>query len=86
MARMCNSQKIVDDSIIGDIEELVEDHSIELTTEEFKHLQNEQKTMTDKIEEKDEDKENASSALMKEIISKWIDLQNFVEKYRHSDN
>jgi len=94
------SQKIVDDSIIGDIvtigqsmglevnaddiEELVEDHSIELTTEELKHLQNEQKTMTDEIEEKEEDKENASSALMKEMISKWIDLQNFVEKY-HPD-
>ena len=36
-----------------DIEELLENHSIELTTEELEHLQNEQeKKLADKIEEK----------------------------------
>ena len=38
-----------------DVEELLEDHSIKLTTEEFEHLQDEQaKKLSDKIEEKGE--------------------------------
>ena len=36
--------------------------------------------MTDNIEEK----EDVSSALVEEMIWKWIDLQNFAEKY-HPD-
>ena len=35
-------------------------------------------------EEKDEDKEDVSSALNEEMISKWIDMQSFAEKY-HPD-
>ena len=40
--------------------------------------------MADKIDEKEEDKEDVSGALIKEMISKRIDLQNFAEKY-HPD-
>ena len=68
-----------------DIEELLEDHSIKLTTEELKRLQNEQeKKLADKIEEKEEDKFDVSSSLIIEMISKWIDLLNLEEKY-HPD-
>ena len=63
---------------IDDIEELMEDHSIELTTDELEHLQSSKK-MADQIEEKEENKEDVSSVLMKEMISKLIDLQNFAE-------
>ena len=64
-----------------DIEELLEDNSTELTTEEHEHLQNEnEKKLADKIEEK----EDVSHAPFQEIISKWIDLQNLAEKY-HPD-
>ena len=43
------------------------------------------KKLADKIEEKEEDKEeDVSTAIIKEIISKWIDLQNIAEEY-HPD-
>ena len=49
-----------------DIVKILEDHSIELTTEELEHLQNEkEKKSADKIEEKEEDKGYQSSALIK---------------------
>ena len=58
----------------------MEDHSIELTTEELEHLQNEhRKKISDKMEDKD-----VSVALINEIISKWIYLQKIAEKY-HPD-
>ena len=38
-----------------------------------------------KIEENEEDTEDVSSALIQEMISKRIDLQNFAGKY-HPDN
>ena len=37
--------------------------------------------MAEKIEEKEWDKEDVSCTLIIEMISKWIDLQNLVEKY-----
>ena len=50
----------------GDVEELLEDRSIELTTEELEHLQNEpEKKIANKIEEKEEDKEDVSGSLIK---------------------
>ena len=50
---------------IVDIEELLEDHSIGLTTKELDLLQNEQgKKLADRIEEKEEDKEDVSSVLI----------------------
>ena len=68
-----------------DIEEFLEDHNIELTAEEQEHLQNEKKKkLADKIHEKEDDIEDVSSALIKEMISKWIDQKNFTEKY-HPD-
>ena len=45
-----------------DIEDLLEDHSIELTTEELQHLQDEQEEKSaDEIEEKEEEEEDVSS-------------------------
>ena len=59
------------------IEKILEDHSIELTTEEFEYLQDErERKLDDKIEEY---KENVSSPLLNEMISKWIDLQNYAD-------
>ena len=48
---------------IDDIEELMEDHSIELTTQELEHLQNSKK-MADRIEEIEENKEDDICALI----------------------
>ena len=39
------------------------------------------KKLPDKIEEKVEDKEDVSSALIIEMILIWVDLQNFAKKY-----
>ena len=45
-----------------DIEELLEDYSIELTTEVLEHLQNEpEKKLADKIEESEEDDDVSTS-------------------------
>ena len=41
------------------------------------------KKLADKIEEKEENRD-VTSAIIKEKISKWIDLKNFTEKY-HPD-
>ena len=59
-----------------DIEQLLEDHCIELIAKELEHLQDEDGRKTaDKIEENELDKEDVSSVLIKEIISKRIDHQ-----------
>ena len=71
-----------------DIEQLLEDHCIELIAKELEHLQDEDGRKTaDKIEENELDKEDVSSVLIKEIISKRIDHQkNFFKiSPRHSD-
>ena len=81
IATMGQSMGLEEDA--DDIEELLEDHSIELTTQELEHLQNEpEEKLTDKIEEKEEDTEDVSCAPIKEMISKWIDLPNFAEEHR----
>ena len=52
---------------IDDIEELMEHHSIELSTDELEHLQDSKK-MADEIYENEENKEDVSIALIKEMI------------------
>ncbi|XP_028665299.1 tigger transposable element-derived protein 1-like [Erpetoichthys calabaricus] len=67
----------------NDFEELVEEHSNELTTEELQHLQAEQENnlaedMSSEGEE--EGKEEVPSSVIKEMCAKWGELQLFVEK------
>ena len=70
----------------GDVEELLDEHRDELTTEELQQLQEEQKrTLTEEMSsDEDEGRKIASTADIKEICAKWNDIQNFVELY-HPD-
>ena len=70
----------------GDVEELLNEHRDELTTEELRQLHEEQKKMlTEEISsDEDEGRKIASSADIKKICAKWNDIQNFVELY-HPD-
>lgn len=66
-----------------DVEELVEEHSNELTTEELQHLQAEQeKNLAEDMssEGEEEGKEEVPSSVIKEMCAKWGELQLFVEK------
>ena len=56
-----------------DVEELVQDHSTQLTTKELIYIQNEQKNLAKEQSSKDEEKteESIPSALIKEICGKW---------------
>ena len=65
---------------------LVEEHRAELSTEELQELQKEQQQIvTEDISSGEEEgREEASIALIKEMYSKWVEVQNFVEKY-HPD-
>lgn len=69
----------------GDVEELVEEHSEELSTEELQQLLAEQQRMAaeELSEEEGEDQQSVqqiSSSEIKEILKKWTELQIFVEK------
>ncbi|XP_028648887.1 tigger transposable element-derived protein 1-like [Erpetoichthys calabaricus] len=67
----------------NDVEELVEEHSNELTTEELQHLQAEQeKNLAEDMssEGEEEGKEEVPSSVIKEMCAKWGELQLFVEK------
>jgi hypothetical protein len=69
----------------GDVEELVEEHSEELSTEELQQLLAEQQRMVPEefSEEEGEDQQSVqeiSSSEIKEILKKWTELQIFVEK------
>ncbi|KAM4642474.1 uncharacterized protein O3C94_016790 [Discoglossus pictus] len=70
-----------------DIKKLVEEHRQELSTEELQELQREQqqKVAEERSSGEEEGREEAPTALIKEMCSKWVELQNFVEKY-HPDN
>ena len=70
----------------SDVEELLDEHRVELTTEELQHLQEEQKkTLTEDISsDEDEGRKDASTAEIKEFCAKWNEIQNFVELY-HPD-
>ena len=70
-----------------DIDELVEGHSSELTTEELLNLQQQQQQDLVQEQESSEDedvREEASSAVINDMCAKWGELQAFVEKY-HPD-
>ena len=65
-----------------DVEELVEDHSNELTTKELEQLLNEQqKTVTEEIlfSETDERMEDVPRSSIHEMCAKWSEVQSFVE-------
>lgn len=68
----------------GDIEELVEEHSEELSTEELQQLLAEQQRMAaEELSEEDGEDQSIqpiSSYEIKEILKKWTKLQTFVEK------
>ena len=70
----------------SDVEGLLDEHRVELTTEELQHLQEEQKkTLTEEISsDEDEGRKDASTAEIKEFCAKWNEIQNFVELY-HPD-
>ena len=63
----------------NDLEELIEDHSGELTTDELVDLQNEQlKTLKEEQSSDDEEPVTVSTARIKEICSKWADVEDFI--------
>ena len=65
-----------------DVEELVEEHRTELSTEELPDLQKEQQQIVaEEISSGEEEgKGEASTARIKEMHGKWVEVQNFVEK------
>ncbi|XP_034954627.2 tigger transposable element-derived protein 1-like [Zootoca vivipara] len=72
-----------------DIEELVQDHKTELTTEELQNILTEQQQaateeLSEEEEEEEERQESLPTALIKEMCAKWVEVQSFVEKY-HPD-
>lgn len=68
-----------------DIDELVEGHSTELTTQELLTLQQEQqKSLAEKLSSEEGEREDVQISLIKEMCDKWSDVQLFVEKY-HPD-
>ncbi|KAM3922863.1 tigger transposable element-derived protein 1-like [Leptodactylus fuscus] len=69
-----------------DINELVEGHAAELTTEDLMHLQQQQqKDMVEEISSEEEERvEDISSGLIHEMCAKWAEIANFVEQH-HPD-
>ena len=68
-----------------DIDDLLEEHHVELTTEELLHLQVEQKkTLEEMSSEEEEGRKDAPTSLIKDMSAKWIGLYGFVELY-HPD-
>ncbi|XP_016070266.1 PREDICTED: tigger transposable element-derived protein 1-like [Miniopterus natalensis] len=70
----------------GDVEELVGDHSTELTTEELQDLQREQQQTAAEVLSSEEEKgrEDVPTSLIKGMLGKWGEMQSFIEKY-HPD-
>jgi hypothetical protein len=69
-----------------DVEELLEGHKNELSTEELKQLQEQQqKTIVEEMSsDEEEGSKDVSSSLISEICAKWGEVQSFVERY-HPD-
>lgn len=69
-----------------DVEELVEDHKNELSTEELEQLQEQQqKAIVEEMSSEEEIvREDVPCSLIREICAKWGEVQNFVERY-HPD-
>ncbi|XP_060679989.1 tigger transposable element-derived protein 1-like [Hemiscyllium ocellatum] len=66
-----------------DVEELVEDHKNELTTEELQHLHKTQQEVAEEISSEEEEgaSGNISSAEIKELCFPWSKTQAIVEKW-----
>jgi len=69
-----------------DVEELLEDHKDELSTEELEQLQKQlQNAIVEEMSaEEEEGKEDVPTSLICEIYAKWGEVQSFVERY-HPD-
>lgn len=71
-----------------DVEELLDDHKEDLNTTELQELQNEQqKTLTEEHSSHSEDEEREEvvpSEVIREVLAKWNDVQEFIEKH-HSN-
>jgi len=69
-----------------DVEELLEDHKDELSTEELEQLQKQlQKVIEEEMSsEEEKGREDVSTSLSREICAKWGEVQSFVEQY-HPD-
>ncbi|KAM6467503.1 uncharacterized protein PHA67_012932 [Liasis olivaceus] len=78
---MCKSMGLDVDR--ADIEELVEDHKEELTAEELAELQSEQQKalVEEHSTEEEEDREEVSSDVIKSIMEKWNECQDFFEEH-----
>ena len=69
-----------------DVEELLEDHRDELSTEELAQLQKQlQKAIVEEISsEEEEGREDVPASLIREICAKWGEVLSFVERH-HPD-
>ncbi|XP_034962830.1 tigger transposable element-derived protein 1-like isoform X3 [Zootoca vivipara] len=64
-----------------DVEELVEEHKTELTTEELRNiLAEQQQAAAEELSPKEERREILPTALIEGMCAKWAELQAFVEK------
>jgi len=61
------------------VEELLEDHKDELSTEELEHLQKQlQKAIVEEMSsEEEEGREDVPTSLIREICAKWGEVQSF---------
>jgi hypothetical protein len=68
------------------VEELLEDHKNELSSEKLKQLQEQQqKTIVEEMSsDKEEGSKDVSSSLIRKICAKWGEVQSFMERY-HPD-
>ncbi|XP_015417010.1 PREDICTED: tigger transposable element-derived protein 1-like [Myotis davidii] len=65
----------------GDINELTEEHSEELTTQELKELQTQQHTeVLQEIDDMEEEEEVISIGEIKEMLGMWEKLSDFIQK------
>ncbi|GCC24859.1 hypothetical protein chiPu_0003262 [Chiloscyllium punctatum] len=71
-----------------DVAELVEDHRQELSTEDLVELQQEQVKVMQREHsgEEEEEREDVSSVQIKDICSKWSEVQAFVERHHPNKN
>lgn len=72
-----------------DVEELLADHKEDLNTTELQELQNgHQKTLTEEHSSHSEDKEREEvvpSEVIREVLAKWNDVQEFIEKHHSNE-
>jgi len=64
-----------------DVEELIEEHQNELTTEELQELQREKQEVTEDVSSEEEEKENISTKEIKELCHHWENIEHSVQKW-----